>query len=101
MNNAIKRRHTLIRYARQCVTAAVCFSPLAAMATDYPLTVQDMDHQTVVISHEPKRIILQDGRDIMALALLDRADPFARVISWNNLIKKQDGDRKSVVRERV
>ena len=98
MNNAIKRRHPLIRYARQCVTAAVCFSPLAAMATDYPLTVQDMDHQTVVISHEPKRIILQDGRDIMALALLDRADPFARVISWNNLIKKQDGQEWAVLK---
>ncbi len=98
MNNAMKRYRSVIRIARHSLPALLCLSPLAAMATDYPLTVKDMDNQTVVISHEPQRIILQDGRDIMALALLDRENPFSRVISWNNLIKKQDGQEWAVLK---
>lgn len=64
--------------------------PVLAFATTYPLTVTDMDGKQVVIKQEPQRIILQDGREILSLALLDRDDPFKRVVSWNNLLKKQD-----------
>jgi iron complex transport system substrate-binding protein len=59
-------------------------------ATVYPLTVRDMDNRTVTLSKEPRHVILQDGRDILSLALLDREDPFRRVVAWNNLPKKQD-----------
>lgn len=62
----------------------------AASATTYPLTVTDMDGHTQTINQEPQHVILQDGRDILTLALLDRADPFRRVVAWNNLPKKQD-----------
>ncbi|GAA0474247.1 MULTISPECIES: ABC transporter substrate-binding protein [Tatumella] len=97
MKYAKQRFQGLSRYARHCLAAALCLSPLAALATDYPLTVKDMDNRTVVINHEPERIILQDGRDIMALALLDRDNPFARVVTWNNLIKKQDSQEWAVL----
>lgn len=61
-----------------------------SFATQYPLTLTDIDGQNVTIQQEPQRIVLQDGRDIMSLALLDRDNPFSRVIAWNNLPKKQD-----------
>jgi len=74
--------------------------PSLALATDYPLTVTDMDGQQVVIKQEPQRIILQDGREILSLALLDRDNPFRRVVSWNNLLKKQDTGSWDMLRKR-
>lgn len=69
---------------------ALIGTPLLSYASQYPLTVTDLDGRTITLQHEPQRIILQDGRDLMALALLDRDNPFKRVVAWNNLAKKQD-----------
>jgi len=71
--------------------AAIVLGPSAAYATTYPVTVTDVDGQNLVISHEPKHVVLQDGRDILGLALLDRDNPFQRLVAWNNLLKKSDG----------
>ncbi|MDX5629571.1 MULTISPECIES: ABC transporter substrate-binding protein [unclassified Brenneria] len=65
-------------------------SPFASYATQYPLTITDIDGQSIEIKKEPQRIVLQDGRDIMALALLDRENPFQRLVAWNNLPKRSD-----------
>lgn len=59
-------------------------------ATTYPVQITDMDNQKITLKKEPQHVILQDGRDILSLALLDREDPFHRVVAWNNLPKKQD-----------
>lgn len=69
---------------------ALLATPFFSHATQYPLTVTDMAGNTVTLQQEPKHLVLQDGRDIMALALLDRDDPFQRLVAWNNLPKKQD-----------
>lgn len=61
-----------------------------AHATTYPLTVTDLAGRTVTIEKEPQRVVVQDGRDLLTLALLDRKDPFARVVTWNNLLKRAD-----------
>lgn len=61
-----------------------------AHATTYPLTVTDLSNRQVEIKQEPKRIVLQDGRDLFTLALLDRADPFQRIVAWNNIVKRSD-----------
>lgn len=68
----------------------LCSLPALSFATRYPLTITDMDGQRVEIAKEPQRVILQDGREILSLALLDRDNPFRRVVAWNNLLKKQD-----------
>ncbi|MGL9735025.1 MAG: hypothetical protein ACR5LF_02750 [Symbiopectobacterium sp.] len=49
-----------------------------------------MAGHTLTLQQELKHLVLQDGRDIMALALLDRDDPFQHLVAWNNLPKKQD-----------
>ena len=61
-----------------------------AYATTYPITVTDLSNRQVEIKQEPKRIVLQDGRDLFTLALLDRADPFQRIVAWNNIVKRSD-----------
>lgn len=62
----------------------------SALATTYPVTLTDSDGKQVTLKQEPKRVVLQDGRDILTLALLDRDDPFHRLVAWNNLLKKSD-----------
>lgn len=80
------------------LSVTMMFSPLTALATTYPVTVADMDGRTVTVNQEPQRIILQDGRIILSLALLDRKDPFKRVVTWNNLLKRQDSGLWDVMR---
>jgi len=80
--------------------AALLLSPLLAQAADWPVTVKDMDNRTVTIDQEPQCIILQDGRDIFALALLERDNPFVKVVAWNNLPKKQDTQTWEVLKRK-
>lgn len=88
------RRITLLALACACGLSA------HAMATTYPLTLTDTSGQSLTIKQEPKRIVVQDGRDILTLALLDRADPFARLVAWNNLLKKSDGETWKILRNK-
>ncbi|MBV0841666.1 ABC transporter substrate-binding protein [Serratia liquefaciens] len=88
------RRITLLALACACSLSA------QAMATTYPLTLTDTSGQSLTIKQEPKRIVVQDGRDILTLALLDRADPFARLVAWNNLLKKSDGETWKILRNK-
>jgi iron complex transport system substrate-binding protein len=68
---------------------ALCMA-LPAGATAYPWTGTDLAGRSVTLAHEPGRVVIQDGRDILTLALLDRSNPFARVVAWNNLLAKND-----------
>ncbi|WP_449550009.1 ABC transporter substrate-binding protein [Lelliottia amnigena] len=79
---------------------ALLLSPLLAMAQDWPVTVNDIDNRTVTIPQAPQRIILQDGRDILTLAMLERDNPFAKVVAWNNLPKKQDTETWNVLKRK-
>ncbi|WP_311750913.1 ABC transporter substrate-binding protein [Proteus columbae] len=74
--------------------------PFTALATTYPVTITDTDGQKITLKHEPKRIILQDGRDILTLALLDRNNPFERVVAWNNNLKKSDPQTVSLLEQK-
>ncbi|MCG8709451.1 ABC transporter substrate-binding protein [Brenneria sp. 4F2] len=65
-------------------------APFTGHTTQYPLTITDIDGQQMKIKQEPRRIVLQDGRDIMTLALLDRENPFQRLVAWNNQPRKSD-----------
>lgn len=80
--------------------AALMISPLLAMAQNWPVTVNDIDNRTVTIPQAPQRIILQDGRDILTLAMLERDNPFANVVAWNNLPKKQDTETWNVLKRK-
>jgi iron complex transport system substrate-binding protein len=61
-----------------------------ARAATYPMTVTDEAGRQVTITAEPHRLALQDGRDISALALLDRDNPFQRLVIWNNMVSRVD-----------
>ncbi|WP_393969684.1 ABC transporter substrate-binding protein [Kluyvera intermedia] len=80
--------------------AALLLSPLLALAQNWPVTVKDLDNRTITIEQAPQRIILQDGRDILTLAVLERENPFAKVVAWNNLPKRQDTQTWNVLKKK-
>lgn len=82
------------------VAATTLLLSTTCAATTYPVTVTDMDGQKITLQKEPQHVILQDGRDVMALALLDRQNPFQRVVAWNNLPKKQDTQTWDLLKQR-
>jgi iron complex transport system substrate-binding protein len=64
------------------------------------ITVTDMAGRKVTLAAPPQRIALQDGRVALDLALLDRAHPFARVVVWNNLLRRFEPNLWSVLVKR-
>jgi len=76
--------------ARVLSVAGLMAASFASFATTYPLTVTDISGQKITLNKEPERIIVQDGRDILSLAVLDKSNPFKRVVAWNNLLKNTD-----------
>src|SRR5271154_4216247 len=72
------------------MSALLAFPLSAKAASYYPITVTDMAGRQVTIPQPPQRIALQDGRTVLDLAVLDRANPFARVVVWNNMLSRAD-----------
>ncbi|MGF7187480.1 iron complex transport system substrate-binding protein [Robbsia andropogonis] len=83
----MKRFAVAVMVATSLAFGLTCVS---AYATQYPVTVTDTAGRMVTIDQEPQRVVVQDGRDILTMALLDRQDPFKRLVTWNNLIKRGD-----------
>lgn len=85
---------------RRLFALALLALAASACASTYPLSVVDLAGRTVVLPRAPQRIFLQNGNDLMALALLDREDPFARLAGWNNQLGASDPSVWRVVQRR-
>lgn len=72
----------------------------AAQAANYPLTVIDLAGRSVTLAHAPQRIVLQDSNTLLSLALLERDNPLARVIAWDNNLASSDPGLWNVVSQR-
>lgn len=84
--------------ARVLSVAGLMAASFSTLATTYPLTVTDISGQKVTFNKEPERVIVQDGRDILSLAVLDKSNPFKRVVAWNNLLKNTDAGTWSLLK---
>ena len=54
------------------------------------MQVTDVLGRKVEVDHPPQRIVLGEGRLFFALALLDRDNPFQRVVGWQNDMRLLD-----------
>ncbi|MBA6117994.1 MULTISPECIES: ABC transporter substrate-binding protein [Pseudomonas] len=61
------------------------FTPTASA-----VQVTDVLGRKVEVDHAPQRIVLGEGRLFFALALLDRDNPFQRVVGWQNDMRLLD-----------
>lgn len=74
-------------------TAAIAISVAAATsATAETITVTDIAGRTVEVEQNPDHIVLGEGRMIYSLALLDRENPFERVVGWKDDMILYDPD---------
>ena len=100
MPTCLARRIITPRIIALALFVASLMTAMQARATTYPVTVTDTAGRTVTVTQKPMRVALQDGRDINMMALLDRNDPFSRVVVWNNFISRVDPGRWQILRKR-
>lgn len=84
-----------MRYrASHTVPALVLLAAVLAPSTltAEPVTVTDVAGREVTLDAPVQRVILGEGRMIYSLALLDREDPFSRLIGWRDDLIKFDPD---------
>lgn len=73
-------------------TAATATLAAAPTASAESITVTDLAGRTVEVEKDPSAIVLGEGRMIYSLALLDRDDPFERVVGWKDDMLLYDPD---------
>lgn len=75
--------------AALAATALLCALP-GALPGAQARQVTDLAGRVVTVPDHPRRVLLGEGRFVFAMALLDRADPVARVVGWQGELKQQD-----------
>lgn len=74
-------------------TAAIAMNVASATsAIAETITVTDIAGRRVEVEKNPEHIVLGEGRMIYSLALLDRENPFARVVGWKDDMILYDPD---------
>ena len=64
------------------------------------ITVTDIAGRTVAVKKGVERVILGEGRMMYSVAVLDREDPFRRVVGWKDDLIKYDPDAYRKFREK-
>ncbi|MEM9635034.1 MAG: ABC transporter substrate-binding protein [Pseudomonadota bacterium] len=74
-------------------TAAIVISfATATCAFAETISVTDIAGRIVEVEKNPTKVVLGEGRMIYSVALLDRENPFERVIGWSNDMINYDPD---------
>ena len=68
---------------RMLGATALAFLPALQAVAD-PITVTDIVGREVTLDGPADRVILGEGRQIFFAAVLDRDDPFKRVVGWRD-----------------
>lgn len=64
----------------------------ASASSAETIEVTDLAGRVVKVTRDPQKIVLSEGRQLYTLAMLDRDDPFKRVVGWgNDLIANDPG----------
>jgi len=82
---------TMTRGFCLAIAASACLAS-APSALAETITVTDLAGRTVEVEKDPSAIVLGEGRMIYSLALLDRDNPFERVVGWKDDMILYDPD---------
>jgi iron complex transport system substrate-binding protein len=74
------------------VIFALAPAPARAAGLGETIEVTDLAGRTVTLKRDVRRMILGEGRQVYALAVLDKEDPFRRVVGWKDDLKQNDPD---------
>lgn len=72
--------------------AALAGFVISWQAAAEPVTLTDVTGRRVTVSLPVERVLLAEGRQIHAVAALDREAPFRRVVGWGEDLEKADPD---------
>ena len=83
----------LSQLTRLFPVAALALAVISAAPTRAEtIEVTDLAGRVVNVTRNPQKIVLSEGRQLYTLAMLDREDPFKRVVGWgNDLIENDPG----------
>lgn len=73
------------------VTAMLTFAS-ATITLAETITVTDIAGRTVKVEKNPSKVVIGEGRMIYSIALLDRENPFKRIVGWKDDMVKYDPD---------
>lgn len=65
------------------------------------MEVTDVAERTVRVKKGVSRMILGEGWQVCGLSVLDRGDPFKRVVGWRDDLKVNDPDRLAEIQGQV
>ncbi|MEM7024492.1 MAG: ABC transporter substrate-binding protein [Pseudomonadota bacterium] len=89
--------HLRVGCVAQLGASLVLLAAVAAQAE--PVSVTDVAGRTVEVEKGVERVILGEGRMMYSVALLDREDPFKRIIGWKDDLIQYDPDAFRKFRE--
>ncbi|MEJ8475521.1 ABC transporter substrate-binding protein [Roseibium algae] len=72
--------------------SAILAGILTSTASAEKIQVTDIAGRTVDVEKNPSRIVLGEGRMLYSLALLDRENPFKRIVGWKDDLINYDPD---------
>jgi len=81
------------------VAALFMAVPMAALGADGPIVINDITGRDVTLPHPAKRIVLAEGRQVIALALID-PDPIALLAGWLGDFRKNDRQTYDLFKDR-
>lgn len=80
-------------------TAFLAFAPRPAAAADEPVVVTDITGRTVTLPRLAKRVLLAEGRQIIALSLLD-PKPVDFMAAWLGEFRRNDSESYAQYRQK-
>jgi iron complex transport system substrate-binding protein len=87
------KNNSLIRLAtKAALTVGLLAGLSSTSALAEKITVTDIAGRSVSVEKNPSKIVLGEGRMIYSIALLDREDPFKRVVGWKDDLIRFDPD---------
>lgn len=85
---------------RLACSAALTFTLCTGAALADPVTFTDIAGREVTVDAPVERIILGEGRQVYLLGILDRKDPFERVVGWRQDLLEADPDSYHIYAEK-
>ncbi|WP_410218179.1 ABC transporter substrate-binding protein [Paracoccus sp. (in: a-proteobacteria)] len=83
------------------LTLSAAFAVVGTLhAAADPVTITDVAGREVTVEAPAERIILGEGRQIYLLGVLERDDPFARVVGWREDLLQADPDTYAAYAEK-
>ncbi len=86
------RRIETVAWQAACLVALGLTLGAAATAIAEPIEVTDIAGRKVSVEKDVQRVILGEGRMMYSIAVLDREEPFKRIVGWKDDLIQYDPD---------